>query len=125
MAPSRFLEEIPRESIRWAELEEQSGDFPVGSGADHEEYGTGVVEKRWYTDGALLVRVRFHSGRVAESLPKYARLKGDNWTDKDWTGHEGRAEQRGLPQHAHTEGGDTEHPLSHHRSGQESGDAAV
>jgi DNA helicase-2/ATP-dependent DNA helicase PcrA len=75
MSPSRFLEEIPRESIRWAELEEQSNEFPVGSGVFHEEYGTGVVEKRWYTDGTLLVRVRFHSGRVAQFLPKYARLE--------------------------------------------------
>jgi hypothetical protein len=41
----------------------------------HDEYGPGVVERKWYDDGALLVQVRFQSGRVAKFLPKYARLE--------------------------------------------------
>jgi len=33
------------------------------------------VERKWYTDGTLLVQVRFTSGRVAKFLPKYTRLE--------------------------------------------------
>ena len=48
---------------------------PSGSGVYHDEYGPGVVERKWYTDGTLLVQVRFESGRVAKFLPKYTRLE--------------------------------------------------
>jgi hypothetical protein len=47
----------------------------VGGGVYHDEYGPGVVEKKWYTGNSLVVQVRFHSGRVARFLPKYARLE--------------------------------------------------
>ena len=77
MMPSRFLDELP------AEIERSGGEaeggpeaeFPVGSGVYHEEYGPGVVERSWYSDGAELVQVRFQSGRVGKFLPKYARLE--------------------------------------------------
>jgi DNA helicase II / ATP-dependent DNA helicase PcrA len=78
MAPSRFLDEIPSEtvqSIGEGGAEEEDDQFSVGSGVFHEEYGTGVVERKWYSEGALLVQVRFTSGRVARFLPKYARLE--------------------------------------------------
>ncbi len=74
MAPSRFLDEIPEGAAEKVE-EETSDDFPVGSGVYHDEYGPGVVERKWYTDGTLLVQVRFTSGRVAKFLPKYTRLE--------------------------------------------------
>jgi DNA helicase II / ATP-dependent DNA helicase PcrA len=77
MSRSRFLDEVPDELVREtgrprAALAEQ---FPVGSGVYHDEYGTGVVERTWYTDGAELVQVRFQSGRVGKFIPKYARLE--------------------------------------------------
>jgi DNA helicase-2/ATP-dependent DNA helicase PcrA len=78
MAPSRFLDEVPAEAVqRIGEetAEEQTDDYPVGGGVFHDEYGPGVVERKWYADGALLVQVRFQSGRVAKFLPKYARLE--------------------------------------------------
>ncbi len=82
MSPSRFLEEIPREAVEGigGEAEargEPAGarEFPVGCSVYHEEYGPGTVEKRWYTDGSLLVQVRFSTGRVGRFLPKYARLE--------------------------------------------------
>jgi len=84
MSPSRFLEEIPREGVQGGERGEHAVDgvtgdggeeFPVGCGVYHEEYGTGMVERRWYTDGSLLVQVRFTTGRVGRFLPKYARLE--------------------------------------------------
>ncbi|HEY9595990.1 MAG TPA: UvrD-helicase domain-containing protein [Spirochaetia bacterium] len=76
MAPSMFLDELPRESVHFTESEERDDDGLLpGTGVFHEEYGTGVVEKRWYSEGSLIVRVRFFSGRVAQFLPKYTRLE--------------------------------------------------
>ncbi len=80
MTPSRFLDEIPEGSVEKVGWEEEAGgepsdEFPVGSGVYHDEYGPGVVERKWYTDGTLLVQVRFQSGRVAKFLPKYTRLE--------------------------------------------------
>jgi DNA helicase-2/ATP-dependent DNA helicase PcrA len=78
MAPSRFLDEIPAESVQSIgdeRIEEEADDYPLGGGVFHDEYGPGVVERKWYDDGALLVQVRFQSGRVAKFLPKYARLE--------------------------------------------------
>jgi DNA helicase-2/ATP-dependent DNA helicase PcrA len=78
MAPSRFLDEIPTGSVVSLGEEgaaEEDDRFSVGAGVFHEEYGTGVVERKWYSEGALLVQVRFTSGRVAKFLPKYARLE--------------------------------------------------
>jgi len=78
MAPSRFLDEVPAEAVQRIgeeRIEEAADDYPVGGGVFHDEYGPGVVERKWYDDGALLVQVRFQSGRVAKFLPKYARLE--------------------------------------------------
>jgi DNA helicase-2/ATP-dependent DNA helicase PcrA len=78
MAPSRFLDEVPEgAAARIGDEQPPGGDegFPPGAGVFHDEYGTGVVERAWYTDGSLVVQVRFQSGRVAKFLPKYARLE--------------------------------------------------
>jgi DNA helicase-2/ATP-dependent DNA helicase PcrA len=63
------------ERIGGEEQEEDDDEYAPGTGVYHDEYGTGVVERKWYTDGALLVQVRFQSGRVAKFLPKFARLE--------------------------------------------------
>jgi DNA helicase-2/ATP-dependent DNA helicase PcrA len=80
MEPSRFLEEtavneVEGETRRGTGPAEAEDGFPVGGGVYHDEYGPGVVEKKWYTGNSLVVQVRFHSGRVARFLPKYARLE--------------------------------------------------
>jgi DNA helicase-2/ATP-dependent DNA helicase PcrA len=77
MSPSRFLDEVPAELVKKAVREGAAvnEDFPVGCGVYHDEYGTGVVERTWYTDGNQLVQVRFQSGRVGKFVPKYARLE--------------------------------------------------
>jgi DNA helicase-2/ATP-dependent DNA helicase PcrA len=76
MAPSRFLDEIPEGAVRRIGEEVEAPDeYPIGSGVYHNEYGPGVVERKWYTDSTLLVQVRFESGRVAKFLPKYTRLE--------------------------------------------------
>jgi DNA helicase-2/ATP-dependent DNA helicase PcrA len=77
MSPSRFLEEVPDDMVRTTGQSPAApaGQFPVGSGVYHDEYGTGVVERTWYTDDTELVQVRFQSGRVGKFIPKYARLE--------------------------------------------------
>jgi DNA helicase-2/ATP-dependent DNA helicase PcrA len=93
MSPSRFLAEIPPEALEAEEEGEEEGgrafqaggralraggganDFPAGCGVFHDEYGPGMVERSWYTDGSLVVEVRFTSGRVGRFLPKYSRLE--------------------------------------------------
>jgi DNA helicase-2/ATP-dependent DNA helicase PcrA len=78
MSPSRFLDELPAELVRREDAGAQPGgeeEFTVGTGVYHEEYGTGVVERTWYTEGTQLVQVRFQTGRVGKFLPKYARLE--------------------------------------------------
>jgi DNA helicase-2/ATP-dependent DNA helicase PcrA len=78
MSPSRFLDELPEEMVKKTGGDPEAagvGEFAVGTGVYHEEYGTGVVERTWYTDGTQLVQVRFQTGRVGKFLPKYARLE--------------------------------------------------
>jgi DNA helicase-2/ATP-dependent DNA helicase PcrA len=75
--PSRFLRELPAQGVR--RIGEETGDeedgYPLGCGVFHEEYGPGIVERKWYTTGTLLVQVRFRSGRVAKFVPRYTRLE--------------------------------------------------
>lgn len=79
--PSRFLGEIPEDGVevlgRSAAGEAPEGDdgWPLGAGVFHEEYGPGRIEGKKYTEGRLLVTVRFQSGKVARFLPEYARLE--------------------------------------------------
>jgi DNA helicase-2/ATP-dependent DNA helicase PcrA len=76
MTASRFLEEVPEDLVRSERKPEQEAEeFAVGAGVYHDEYGTGVVQRTWYSEGNLLVQVRFESGRVGKFLPKYARLE--------------------------------------------------
>ncbi len=77
MESSRFLDEIPEgltARIGGDEAEEDDG-FPLGCGVFHDEYGPGIVERKWYNAGNLLIQVRFRSGRVAKFVPKYNRLE--------------------------------------------------
>jgi DNA helicase-2/ATP-dependent DNA helicase PcrA len=74
--PSRFLSEIPADLLevrgRAAEAEER---FPLGCGVFHEEYGPGIVTRRWTAEGQPLVAVRFDSGRIARFPVKYSALE--------------------------------------------------
>jgi len=80
--PSRFLEEIPGEDVevlgRTEAGEPACGEddgWPLGAGVFHDDYGPGRIEGKKYTEGRLLVTVRFQSGKVARFLPQYARLE--------------------------------------------------
>ncbi|MFW6368232.1 MAG: ATP-dependent helicase [Spirochaetota bacterium] len=100
--PSRFLGEIPAEyvdvtsgtyggdgaggtssvggtsaagdgddSADWGE----AADLGEGAGVFHDEYGTGMVIKRWRKGRNVMVRVRFESGAVASFIPRYTPLE--------------------------------------------------
>lgn len=94
--PSRFLGEIPAEyvdvdsgthagsagngagaagdgdeSVDWGE----AADLGEGAGVFHDEYGTGMVIKRWRKGRNVMVRVRFESGAVASFVPRYTPLE--------------------------------------------------
>jgi DNA helicase II / ATP-dependent DNA helicase PcrA len=75
MSPSRFLDELPEGVQREEEEEEAEAAYAPGDGVYHDDYGAGVVERTWYSNGELLVQVRFQTGRVGKFLPKYARLE--------------------------------------------------
>jgi DNA helicase-2/ATP-dependent DNA helicase PcrA len=77
MEPSRFLDELPHEMVSriGEERAEVEDEYPLGCGVFHEEYGPGIVERKWYNAGNLLVLVRFRSGKIAKFLPKYNRLE--------------------------------------------------
>lgn len=88
LAPSRFLQEIPAEQLlvedsfglaphaRSASLgPDDAPDLEPGVYVYSDEYGTGVVCKKWHTGKATTVMVRFESGHVAKLIPKYARLE--------------------------------------------------
>lgn len=73
-APSRFLDEIPRERIH-VEGEPSGTDFdPWQKGArlSHEQYGVGVVQNRIYNRGHTVIVVLFESGRRATFLPEFS-----------------------------------------------------
>jgi len=77
-SPSRFLDELPPESVRREDImkiAEEEAEFPLGAGVFHDDYGTGVVERTWYSDDSFFVQVRFQSGKVCKFLPKYTRLE--------------------------------------------------
>jgi DNA helicase-2/ATP-dependent DNA helicase PcrA len=76
LQPSPFLRDIPRELLSMVGEEDQTDDdLPVGAAVYHDEYGSGVVVKKWYNGSELLVLVRFESGQTAQFLPKYTSLE--------------------------------------------------
>jgi len=74
--PSRFLSEIPGELLQVRGRREPAEErFPLGCSVYHEDYGTGVVTRRWTADGQVLIAVRFDSGRIARFPVKYCALE--------------------------------------------------
>ncbi len=72
MQPSRFLRELPEETERTGRQDGNDG-FEIGRAVYHEEYGQGMVVRRWYEKDVFTVQVRFDSGKVMRFLPKYER----------------------------------------------------
>ncbi len=77
--PSRFIREIPADAveIRGARAAEHSEDdgYTPGAWVYHDDYGSGVIVKRWQTGANTVVLVRFESGRTAQFLPRYTPLE--------------------------------------------------
>ena len=74
--PSCFLNEIPREHlyVHGSEAAEEDGYGP-GCGVYHDDYGPGMIVRKWEADGAVMVSVRFDSGKIARFPLKYSKLE--------------------------------------------------
>jgi DNA helicase-2/ATP-dependent DNA helicase PcrA len=47
------------------------GEYDVGTGIYHDDYGTGVVVKNGTEGGQFYIIARFESGRTGRFLPEY------------------------------------------------------
>lgn len=77
MHPSQFLDEIPQEllSVQGGAAAGDEGGYEPGSAVYHDDYGSGIVSKRWYNGRELVVQVTFESGRIARFIPRYTPLE--------------------------------------------------
>jgi DNA helicase II / ATP-dependent DNA helicase PcrA len=83
--PSRFLGEIPRELITVvrsgsdtaaADAEEDDAPhLPVGCAVYHNDYGPGMIVRKWKAGENTMAQVRFSSGRSAQFILRYAKLE--------------------------------------------------
>ncbi len=75
--PSLFLKEIPREAVQiyGGAAPQEVDSYPLGCGVYHDDYGAGVVVKRWMAAGQPMAVVRFDTGRVARFPLRYSRLE--------------------------------------------------
>jgi DNA helicase-2/ATP-dependent DNA helicase PcrA len=75
-SPSRFLGEIERTAIDgFAAAVPVNDGWSLGQKVYHDDYGTGIVVKKWYNVGELVLDVRFESGRLGRFLPQYTPLE--------------------------------------------------
>ena len=75
-SPSRFLSEIDRTSLVGFSVASPANDgWAPGQKVYHDDYGTGIVVKKWYNVGELVLDVRFESGRLGRFLPQYTPLE--------------------------------------------------
>lgn len=80
---SRFLQEIPEKLLARRGSAVQGGDgaddeaaeFPAGAEVYHDDYGSGVVTRRWSRAGTWFVTVRFATENEASFALRYARLE--------------------------------------------------
>jgi len=74
--PSCFLSEIPREHLHvYGNQPAEEDGFPPGCGVYHDDYGPGLIVRKWEADGVAMVSVRFESGKIARFPLKYSRLE--------------------------------------------------
>ena len=74
--PSLFLSEIPRQYLQVYGSQPPVDDgYPLGCGVFHDDYGPGIVNRKWEVDGVAMVSVRFDSGKIARFPLKYSRLE--------------------------------------------------
>ena len=75
--PSCFLSEIPREHlhVHGSEAAAEEDGYAPGCGVYHDDYGPGIIVRKWEADGVAMVSVRFDSGKIARFPLKYSRLE--------------------------------------------------
>jgi len=75
-SPSRFLSEIDKGSLEgFAAAVPVNDGWTMGQKVYHDDYGAGIVVKKWYNVGELVLDVRFESGRMGRFLPEYTPLE--------------------------------------------------
>jgi DNA helicase-2/ATP-dependent DNA helicase PcrA len=76
-SPSRFLTEMNRDSLDGfaAALPPANDGWVPGQKVYHDDFGAGIVVKKWYNVGELVLDVRFESGRLGRFLPQYTPLE--------------------------------------------------
>ena len=75
---SRFLSEIPERLLARESASGGQGDaedFPAGAEVYHEDYGSGVVTRRWSSAGTWFVTVRFATEHEASFAVRYSALE--------------------------------------------------
>jgi DNA helicase-2/ATP-dependent DNA helicase PcrA len=90
--PSRFIREIPPDLLETTRGSRGRGGTGRGAGPGdgdhaesdelapgtyvyHDDYGAGIVIKKWTSGVNELVRVQFESGNIAQFIPRYAPLE--------------------------------------------------
>ena len=68
--------QIPPESLHvYGQRREEEDGFPLGCGVYHDEYGPGIISRKWNAEGQTMVAVRFDSGKSARFALKYSSLE--------------------------------------------------
>lgn len=76
LSPSCFLKEIPEDLLETkGTVPGPGGGLEPGDYVYHDEYGTGVVCRKWHHGSELAVMVQFESGRVATFIPRFTPLE--------------------------------------------------
>lgn len=81
--PSMFLDEVPAEIMDDYDQNTEKEELPLGCGVFHEQYGTGIITKKWVHGDEPMVVVRFENGRSARFCLNYTlleRIATDDWS---------------------------------------------
>jgi len=81
--PSIFLDEVPAEIMDVYGQNPEEEEFPLGCGVFHEQYGSGIITRKWMQDSEPMAVVRFENGRSARFCLNYTpleRIAMDDWS---------------------------------------------
>jgi hypothetical protein len=68
--------EIPPEALHVYGQDVRGDDgLPLGCGVYHDEYGPGIITRKWTVEGQSMVAVRFDTGKVARFPLRYSALE--------------------------------------------------
>lgn len=81
--PSVFLDEVPAEIMDVYGQKSVEEELPLGCGVFHEQYGSGIITRKWMQGSEPMVVVRFENGRSARFCLNYTpleRIAMDDWS---------------------------------------------